>query len=92
MPFGGGQTDGPNWGTNVTRTNSFWDPVSLGQNMQVELSLGPKMGGLNIKAPICTQVPSLPPPNRETGTVHRYCTPSPYEKKIRKFVSMPGKI
>ncbi len=35
----------------VTWTKRFWDPVSLGLNVQVELSLGPKVGGLNIKAP-----------------------------------------
>jgi hypothetical protein len=51
MPFGGGRTVGPHWGTNVTWTKSFWDPVSLGLNVWVELSLGPKVGGLNIKAP-----------------------------------------
>jgi hypothetical protein len=51
IPFGGGRTVGPHWGTNVTRTKSFWDPVSLGLNVQVELSLGPKVGGRNIKAP-----------------------------------------
>jgi hypothetical protein len=45
MPFRGGRTVGPHWGTNVTRTKSFWDPVSLGLNVWVELSLGPKMGG-----------------------------------------------
>jgi hypothetical protein len=50
MPFRGGWTVGPHWGTNVTRTNSFWDPVSLGLTVQVELSLGPEVGGLNIKA------------------------------------------
>ncbi len=60
-----GRTVGPTflhafwWWTNrwstlgyITRTKSFWDPVSLGLNMRVELSLGPKVGGLNIKAPI----------------------------------------
>jgi hypothetical protein len=52
MPFGGGQTVGPHWGTNVTWTKSFWDPVSLGLSVWVELSLGPKVGGLNIKAPL----------------------------------------
>jgi hypothetical protein len=51
MPLGGGRTVGPHWGTNVTGTKSFWDPVSLGLNVRVELSLGPKVGGLNIKAP-----------------------------------------
>ncbi len=51
MPFGGGRTVGPHWGTNVTWTISFWDPVSLGLNVWVELSLGPKVGGLNIMAP-----------------------------------------
>ena len=35
----------------VTWTKRFWDPVSLGLNVWVELSLGPKVGGLNIKAP-----------------------------------------
>jgi hypothetical protein len=35
----------------VTWTKRFWDPVSLGLNVRVELSLGPKVGGLNVKAP-----------------------------------------
>jgi hypothetical protein len=51
MPFGGGRTVGSHWDTNVTRTKSFWDPISLGLNVWVELSLGPKMGGQKIKAP-----------------------------------------
>ncbi len=52
IPFGGGRTVGPHWGTNVTRTKSFWDPVSGARtNVRVKLSLGPKVGGLNIKAP-----------------------------------------
>ncbi len=33
-----------------TWTKRFWDPVSLGLTMQVKLSLGPKVGDLNIKA------------------------------------------
>ncbi len=36
----------------VTWTKRFWDPVSLGLNVRVELSLGPKVGGLNIKVPV----------------------------------------
>ncbi len=52
MLFGGGRTVGPHWGTNATWTKSFWDPVSLGLNVWVKLSLGPKLGGLNIKAPV----------------------------------------
>jgi hypothetical protein len=35
----------------ATWTKRFWDPVSLGLNVRVELSLGPKVGGLNVKAP-----------------------------------------
>ncbi len=54
MPFGGGRTVGAHWGTNVTRTKSFWDPVSLGLNVWVELSLGPK-----IKAPNIARVPLI---------------------------------
>ncbi len=53
MPWGGGRTVDPHWGTNVTWTESFWDPVSLGLNVWVALSLGPKVGGLNIKSPDC---------------------------------------
>jgi hypothetical protein len=35
----------------VTRTKHFWDPVSMDQNKRVELSIGLKAGGLNVKAP-----------------------------------------
>ena len=46
-----GRTVGPLWGTFVTRTKRFWDPVSMDRNVRVLMSLGPKAGGLNIKAP-----------------------------------------
>jgi hypothetical protein len=50
--FWGGLTVGPLWGTFVTkRTKSSWDPVSMEWNVRVELSLGPKAGGLYINAP-----------------------------------------
>jgi hypothetical protein len=67
MPFGGGRTVGPHWGTNVKRTKSFWDPVFLGLNVWVELSLGPKMGGRKIKAPQPTTLHHGPSKAGETN-------------------------
>ncbi len=50
--FWGWRTVGLLLGTFVTRTKPFWDPVSMDRNVRVELSLGPKAGGLNVKAPL----------------------------------------
>jgi hypothetical protein len=33
--FWGGRTVGPLWGTFVTRTKRFWDPVSMDRNVRV---------------------------------------------------------
>ncbi len=49
--FWGGRTVSPLLGTFVTRTKCFSDPVSMDRNVRVQMSLGPKAGGLNIKAP-----------------------------------------
>ena len=50
--FWGGWTVGPFLGTNVTRTKRFWDSMTSGPNVWVQLLLGPNVGGRNVKAPL----------------------------------------
>ncbi len=73
-PFWGGRTVGPLWGTFVTRTKCFWDPVSMDWNVRVELSLGPKAGVINVKAPFKSAAARRrhgdPPPPPEVPTAH----------------------